>query len=111
MAFGFVSAFGVMAMLDRAGLRRRAVAGASRRRRSRCSCCRCSRLCSAFVFRLIGWLLLVVLALPLMLVTFGLALAFGIAILHAALPVLLVVGIVWLIAHHHRGAQVAPPAR
>ena len=63
------------------------------------------------VFRVIGWLLLVVLALPLMLVTFGLALAFGIAILHAALPLLLVVGIVWLIAHHHRGAQVAPPAR
>ena len=63
------------------------------------------------VFRVIGWLLLIVLALPLMLATFGLALAFGIAILHAALPLLLVVGIVWLIAHHHRGAQVAPPAR
>ena len=63
------------------------------------------------VFRIIGWLLLVALALPLMLATFGLALAFGIAILHAALPLLIVVGIVWLIAHHHRGAQVAPPAR
>jgi hypothetical protein len=63
------------------------------------------------VFRVIGWLLLIVLALPLMLVTFGLALAFGIAILHAALPLLLVVGIVWLIVHHHHGAHVAPPAR
>lgn len=63
------------------------------------------------VFRIIGCLLLVVLALPLMLATFGLALAFGIAILHAALPLLLVVGIVWLIVHHHRGTQVAPPAQ
>jgi hypothetical protein len=63
------------------------------------------------VFRIIGWLLLVALALPLTLATFGLALAFGIAILHAALPLLIVVGIVWLIVHHHRAAQVAPPAR
>ena len=66
---------------------------------------------AGIVFRVIGWLLLVVLALPLMLATFGLALALGIAILHAALPLLLVVGIVWLIAHHHRGSHVAPPAR
>ncbi|HEV7491785.1 MAG TPA: hypothetical protein VGO25_13355 [Rhodanobacteraceae bacterium] len=66
---------------------------------------------AGIVFRVIGWLLLIVLALPLMLATFGLALAFGIAILHATLPLLLVVGIVWLIVHHHRGAQAAPPAR
>ena len=63
-----------------------------------------------FVLRLIGWILLLVLALPLTLAAFGLALAVGVAILHAALPLLLVIGIVWLIAHHHRGAQVAPHA-
>ena len=63
-----------------------------------------------FVLRLIGWILLLVLALPLTLAAFGLALAVGVAILHAALPLLLVIGIVWLIVHHHRGAQVAPHA-
>ena len=61
-----------------------------------------------FVLRLVGWLLLLVLALPLTLAAFGLALAVGVAILHAALPLLLVIGIVWLIAHHHRGAVAAP---
>ena len=30
------------------------------------------------------------------------ALAFGLAMLHAALPLIVVVGIVWLIAHHHK---------
>ena len=63
-----------------------------------------------FVLRLVGWLLLLVLALPLTLAAFGLALAIGVAILHAALPLLLVIGIVWLIAHHHRDAVAAPRA-
>ena len=56
------------------------------------------------VFRLVGGLLLIVLAVPLMLGGLAVALAVGVAILHAALPLLVVIGIVWLIAHHHRGA-------
>ncbi len=63
-----------------------------------------------FVLRLVGWLLLLVLALPLTLAAFGLALAVSVAILHVALPLLLVIGIVWLIAHHHRGTVAAPRA-
>lgn len=63
-----------------------------------------------FVLRLVGWLLLLVLALPLTRAAFGIALAVGVAILHAALPLLIVIGIVWLIVHHHRGTQVAPRA-
>jgi hypothetical protein len=59
------------------------------------------------VFRLVGWLLLILLAVPLMLIAGGLALAIGVGILHAALPLLIVVGIVWLIAHHHCGAHTA----
>lgn len=58
------------------------------------------------LFRLLGFLLVIALAAPLFIVC-GLALVAGIAILHAALPILLVVGVVWLIARHRR-AQ--PPA-
>ncbi len=61
------------------------------------------------VFRLFGWLLLALLAFPLMLLAGGLALAFGVAIVQAALPLLLIVGVVWLIARHHRDSQA--PAR
>jgi hypothetical protein len=54
------------------------------------------------VFRLIGWVLLVVLAAPLLIAGFAVAFALGIAVLHLALPVLLVIGVIWLIARHHR---------
>jgi len=61
------------------------------------------------VFRLIGGLILVLLAVPLVLAAGGLALAVSIAMLHAALPLLLVVGIIWLIAHHRRAAPPTLP--
>ena len=54
------------------------------------------------VLRLIGWLFVLLLAVPLALGAFALVFALGIGLLHAALPLLVVVGIVWLIAHHHR---------
>jgi hypothetical protein len=62
-----------------------------------------------FVFRLFGFLLLALVAIPLMLAVGGLALALGIAMLHLALPILVVVGVIWLIAHHHR-QQALPRA-
>jgi hypothetical protein len=62
-----------------------------------------------FVFRLVGGLILLVVAVPLMLAACGLALAIGIGILHAALPLLLVIGVIWLIAHHHRAAPASLP--
>jgi hypothetical protein len=62
-----------------------------------------------FVFRLFGWLLLAIFAIPAMLLAGGVALAFGVAILHAALPLLLVIGVVWLIAHHHHRQPPALP--
>jgi len=49
-----------------------------------------------------------VFAVPLKLAVGGLALAFGIAMLHLALPLIVVVGVVWLIAHHHRSPQALP---
>jgi hypothetical protein len=61
-----------------------------------------------FAFRLLGWLLLALLAVPLMLLAGGLAIAMGVAIVHAALPLLLIIGIVWLIAHHRRTQPAAP---
>jgi hypothetical protein len=60
-----------------------------------------------FVLRLVGWLLLLVLAVPLMLAGFGIAIALSVALLHVALPLLVVIGIVWLIAHNHRSSQPA----
>ena len=61
------------------------------------------------LFRLLGVVLMAVFALPLLLM-FGVALALGVAILHAALPLLLIVGIVWLIFHHRRPAPQALPS-
>ena len=58
-----------------------------------------------FVFRLFGVLLLAVVAIPLMLAVGGIALALGIAMLHLALPLIVVVGVIWLIAHHHKSQQ------
>jgi hypothetical protein len=52
------------------------------------------------MFRVLGWLLLALVGVPLMLVAGGLALGAFVAILHAALPLLLVIGVIWLIAHH-----------
>jgi hypothetical protein len=61
-----------------------------------------------FVFRLFGVLLLAVVAIPLMLAVGGIALALGIAMLHLALPLIVVVGVIWLIAHHHKSQQPLP---
>ena len=61
-----------------------------------------------FVFRLLGFLLVAVLAIPLALALGGVALAFGIAMLHLALPLIVVVAVVWLIAHHRRSAEALP---
>ncbi|HEX5122907.1 MAG TPA: hypothetical protein VFV97_06640 [Rhodanobacteraceae bacterium] len=61
-----------------------------------------------FVFRLFGFVLLAVVAIPLMLAVGGFALALGIAMLHLALPLIVVVGVIWLIAHHHRSQQPLP---
>jgi len=61
-----------------------------------------------FVFRLFGVLLLAVVAIPLMLAVGGIALALGIAMLHLALPLIVVVGVVWLIAHHHKNPHGMP---
>ena len=61
-----------------------------------------------FVFRLLGFLILAVVAIPLMLAVGGLALALGVAMLHLALPLIVVVGVIWLIAHHHRSLQALP---
>jgi hypothetical protein len=58
--------------------------------------------------RVIGALLLCVLALPLAVGMFGVAIAVAVALLHAALPLLVVIGIVWLIAHQRRPVAVAP---
>jgi len=63
-----------------------------------------------FVFRLFGLLLLALVAIPLALAVGGIALAFGIAMLHLALPLIVVVGVIWLIAHHHRSQQALPRA-
>jgi hypothetical protein len=60
-----------------------------------------------FVFRLLGVLLVAVFAIPLAIAVGGVALAFGIAMLHLALP-LIVVGVIWLIAHHHKSQQALP---
>ncbi|HET7923465.1 MAG TPA: hypothetical protein VFL30_01130 [Rhodanobacteraceae bacterium] len=62
-----------------------------------------------FVFRLLGFLLVAVFAIPLALAVGGIALAFGIALLHLALPLIVVVGVIWLIAHHHKSQQQALP--
>ena len=61
------------------------------------------------VFRLVGVLFMLVFALPLLLM-FGGAIALGAVILHAALPLLLLAGIVWLIMHHRHRAPPALPS-
>jgi hypothetical protein len=61
-----------------------------------------------FVFRLLGVLLVAVFAIPLAIAVGGVALAFGIAMLHLALPLIVVVGVIWLIAHHHKSQQALP---
>jgi hypothetical protein len=61
-----------------------------------------------FVFRLFGVLLLSLVAIPLLLAVGGLALALGIAMLHLALPLIVVIGVIWLIAHHHKSQQALP---
>ena len=61
-----------------------------------------------FVVRLLGFLLVAVIAIPLALAVGGVALAFGIAMLHLALPLIVVVGVIWLIAHHHKSQQALP---
>jgi hypothetical protein len=60
------------------------------------------------VFRLLGFLLVIAVAAPLF-IACALALVVAVAILHAALPVLLVVGIVWLIVRHQRAQPVVTP--
>ena len=54
------------------------------------------------VLRIVGGLLLLLFAAPLLFAGFALTFALGIALLHAALPILLVVGIVWLITRHNK---------
>lgn len=61
------------------------------------------------VFRLVGVLFMLVFALPLLLL-FGGVVALGGLILHAALPLLLIAGIVWLIVHHRHRAPPALPS-
>lgn len=61
------------------------------------------------LLRLLGVVLMAVFALPLILM-FGVAFALGVAILHAALPLLLIVGVVWLILHHRRHTPQALPS-
>jgi uncharacterized membrane protein YphA (DoxX/SURF4 family) len=50
-----------------------------------------------------------VLAIPLGLAMIGIMFAVGVAVLHAALPLLLLAGLVWLIVHHSR-KPLPPPA-
>lgn len=65
-----------------------------------------------FIVRIIGALVLLALAVPLALATVGVMFAVGIALLHAALPLLLLIGLVWLIAHHRRSApRISPTTR
>lgn len=59
------------------------------------------------VLRIVGALLLCVIALPLAVGMFGVALAVAAALLHAALPLLVVVGIVWLVVHQRRPVATA----
>jgi hypothetical protein len=63
------------------------------------------------IVRIVGALLLLALAVPLGLAMFGVVFAVGIALLHAALPLLLVVGIVWLIVHHNKRQQIPSVSR
>lgn len=60
--------------------------------------------------RVIGALFLCVLALPLAIGAFGVALAVTVALLHAALPLLVLGGVIWIIAHHRESISVAPRA-
>jgi hypothetical protein len=57
----------------------------------------------------IGALFFCVLALPLAIGMFGVAIAVAVALLHAALPLLVVIGIVWLVAHNRRPPVPAAP--
>lgn len=57
------------------------------------------------VLRVVGGILLLVLAVPLMLGGIAVAFAFAVAILHAAVPLLLVIGLIWLIVRHNRGTS------
>ena len=61
------------------------------------------------VVRIVGALLLLMLAVPLGLAMIGITFAVGIAVLHAAMPLLILAGIVWLIVHH--GRKPLPPAQ
>ena len=111
MSAGFFSVFAVVATL-----------AADRRAASRC-CRRCSSIGAVVLaFSLLAGVIGIrvppgrrpaarVVALPLMLAVGGLALALSVAILHLALPLLLVVGIVWLIAHHAQEPAAAAADR
>ena len=109
MAFGFFSVFGLVAMLavfagGVALLPALLVIGAVALAFS------LAFHVIGFLFRLLGVLLLVLFAIPLALAVGGIALAFALAMLHLALPLLVVVGVVWLIAHHHASRHGVPRA-